>query len=418
MRIAVFTNQFPARVSTFFARDVTALRKAGVEIEVFTLYFEERRLWRFVPAAHRKQIEEGIRIHYPTKRGLFGYGARALIGRTRTSLPWCASVAVSAARYGAPQIGKSLYAVAHGASCAAEGTRPFDHILAYWGNYAATSALVFRDLTSTMTPFSLFLHAGIDLYRDQIVLERKLRAAKHIIVVCDFNRRFLQDKYPALYGEIEHKIHLHHLGIELSEYGYTPKRQASDRVIAVGHFCKVKGFDVLIRAIGSLRSRGIAVEADFAGDGPELAPCRKLTRQLALSDRIRFLGWLSPDQVRQKIARAAVLVHPSIGLGDAVPTVIKEAMSLGTAVVASDVAGIPELLDGGNCGVLAEPGDPEKLADGIANVVQNPVFRSQLAERARRRAETLFDIWANGRRLAELLAGQGASESTKTPAVA
>jgi glycosyltransferase involved in cell wall biosynthesis len=256
------------------------------------------------------------------------------------------------------------------------------------------------------------------LYRDQIVLERKLRAAKHIIVVCDFNRRFLQDKYPALYGEIEHKIHLHHLGIELSEYAYTPGRQAFDRVIAVGHFCKAKGFDVLIRAMRCLRSRGITVEVDFVGDGPELAACRKLARQFALSDHVRFLGWLSPDQVREKIARAAVLVHPSTGLGDAVPTVIKEAMSLGTAVVASGVAGIPELLDGGNCGVLVEPENPEKLADGIAKVVLHPALRIQLAERARRRAEALFDLWVNGRRLADLLAGQSASEATRAPAVA
>ena len=70
--------------------------------------------------------------------------------------------------------------------------------------------------------------------------------------------------------------------------------------------------------------------------------------------------------------RATLLVHPSIGLGDAVPTVIKEAMALGTPVVASAVAGIPELLDEGRCGVLTPPRDPVALSEAMERLLDAP----------------------------------------------
>src|SRR5581483_344592 len=197
---------------------------------------------------------------------------------------------------------------------------------------------------------------------------QKLQAATNIFVVCDFNRRFLATKYPSLYAGIAHKIHLHHLGIELSEYAFQPGRNASQRIVAVGRFCKPKGFDVLVRAFAHLRSRGSGAELVFVGGGPDLMLCQKLAESLGVAPHIRFLGWLSPAETKEEIAKATVLVHPSVMLGDAVPTVIKEAMCLGTPVVGSDIAGIPELLDQGNCGLLVTPGSPAGVEHALGSL--------------------------------------------------
>ena len=77
-------------------------------------------------------------------------------------------------------------------------------------------------------------------------------------------------------------------------------------------------------------------------------------------------------------------------------------MALGTPVIASRVAGIPEALDGG-CGVLVPPRDVPALADAIATLLGDAGLRRALADRARRRTEQQFDMTPNGARLAELL---------------
>ena len=102
------------------------------------------------------------------------------------------------------------------------------------------------------------------------------------------------------------------------------------------------------------------------------------------------------------MARATVLVHPSDGLGDGLPNVIREAMALGTPVIASDVAGIPDAL-GDGCGVLVPPQNPAAIADGIATLLADEGARARIAERARRRVEERYDVWQNGAALAALL---------------
>ena len=100
--------------------------------------------------------------------------------------------------------------------------------------------------------------------------------------------------------------------------------------------------------------------------------------------------------------RATLLVHPSDGLGDGLPNVIREGMALGAPVVASDVAGIPDALRDG-CGVLVPPKNAAALADSLAMLLGDPAARRDIAVRARRRTEEKYDLWKNGAQLARLL---------------
>ena len=142
---------------------------------------------------------------------------------------------------------------------------------------------------------------------------------------------------------------------------------------------------------------------ELIGDGIEADSLKRLAKELLISERVRFTGWCRPDEVRAAMEQATVLVHPSKGLGDAVPTVIKECMALGTPVVASDIAGIPELLDRGRCGMLVPPGNIQELANAIEALLINEVLRRRYAGAARRYAEEKFDLWRNGQDLANLL---------------
>jgi glycosyltransferase involved in cell wall biosynthesis len=171
----------------------------------------------------------------------------------------------------------------------------------------------------------------------------------------------------------------------------------------VGRLAPLKGYDYLLRAAAELRQRGIDIEVELVGDGDAAADLRALAAELQITDRVRFLGWLPFNEVRAAMNRATMLVHPSTGLGDAVPTVIKEAMALGLPVVASQVAGIPELLDNGNCGMLVPPQDVGALADAITAMLRSEERRLHYAEVGRAFAEQTFDLWRNGRWLTEHL---------------
>jgi len=406
MRIAVFTSQFPTRVSTFFARDIRALSDAGAEVEIFAIYPRSDVLWNFVP---RMLVDfPRNRIHHLSIRECVPLIARSTKRAAHVAVRTTMAVGWSALAHGPMALAKSLYVVPKAWAWASGQNASFDQVLSYWGNYAATCAYLFSQIRQI--PFSLFLHAGTDLYRGRILLREKLLAALNIVVVCEFNRQFLARTYPDFYPTIEHKIHVHHLGLDLNELYCDTSQRPLGRVLAVGSHEKNKGFQHLIRAIRILRDRGVGVTLDLVGDGPQSKALKLLVRDLELGECVRFHGWLAPDEVPAHMTKATVLVHPSTELGDAVPTVLKESMALGTPVIASDVAGIPELLDGGRCGLLVPPRNEDVLAGAIQMLVENERLRRDLAAAARKHAEAKFDMWRNGRRLFNILAGTDATE--------
>jgi glycosyltransferase involved in cell wall biosynthesis len=121
-----------------------------------------------------------------------------------------------------------------------------------------------------------------------------------------------------------------------------------------------------------------------------------------VADAVEFRGWLGADAVLDAMREATVLVHAPTA-PDAMPTVLKEAMAVGTPVIGSHLAGIPEILDDGRAGILVPPGDAVALATAIERLLADPERRRELAEAGRRRVEQLFDARRNGRLLAARL---------------
>jgi glycosyltransferase involved in cell wall biosynthesis len=164
-----------------------------------------------------------------------------------------------------------------------------------------------------------------------------------------------------------------------------------------------KGFADLIRAVGLLHDRKVPITCEIVGDGEEEKALKQLATRLGISEKVQFHGWLPFDQVKEKMRKATLLVHPSSELGDGLPNVVKEAMASGTPVIASDIAGIPEGLDFGRCGILTPPKNPQALADQMERLLARTELRRDLSHRARIFAEAKFDLWKNGKRLADLL---------------
>jgi len=77
---------------------------------------------------------------------------------------------------------------------------------------------------------------------------------------------------------------------------------------------------------------------------------------------------------------------------DGIPVVLMEAMALGVPVVSTRISGVPELIEDGRSGLLAEPDDDRGLAERIDRILTDPALAANLAAAARRKIEDEFDV--------------------------
>lgn len=133
------------------------------------------------------------------------------------------------------------------------------------------------------------------------------------------------------------------------------------KIIFAGRFSEEKGIDILLKAAKP------DWKLQFAGSGP---------LEHIIKNKGELLGWLSIKQLREKIGQADVLVLPSYTEG--LPNVILDAMMVGTPVVASNVGGIPELLQDGRAGILVPPGNPVALRNAIELILKDEVKRKEV----------------------------------------
>ena len=212
------------------------------------------------------------------------------------------------------------------------------------------------------------------------------------------------------------KVRIIHNGVDLDDYhpGVTQRgafRAAFDiapdaTVIGfTGLLTPRKGLEPLIRAAAEVLRTRPRVLFVAAGRVPyesaidHGAEYHALARSLGIADRFRFLGFL--EDVRPLVADCDVLVLPSFQ--EPFGRSVIEAMALGTAVVASRVGGLPEIVEHGVSGMLTPPGDVPALAAAIATLVDDPVRRAELAACGLERVHDHFDIRRLNERVQDVL---------------
>jgi glycosyltransferase involved in cell wall biosynthesis len=154
-------------------------------------------------------------------------------------------------------------------------------------------------------------------------------------------------------------------------------------VLAVGRLVEKKGFADLVDAAARVPGLHVAV----AGEGDLRPALEERARRLAAP--VTFLGALDRDAVAAALAGADVVAVPSVvdraGNVDGLPNVLLEALAAGRAVVATRVAGIPDVVEHAANGLLVAPGQPGELAAALALLAREPETRARLGREARRR---------------------------------
>lgn len=151
-------------------------------------------------------------------------------------------------------------------------------------------------------------------------------------------------------------------------------------VVFVGSLVQKKGLQDLFIALSAPELRQI--ELTVVGDGSYRGRLKALCHELALDERTRWRGVVSPREVASILRESDVLCLPSYTEGS--PNVIKEAMASGLPVVATRVGGIPDLVSHEQTGLLYEPGDVEGLKKCLVSLVQNHEMRERFGDEARR----------------------------------
>jgi glycosyltransferase involved in cell wall biosynthesis len=146
-------------------------------------------------------------------------------------------------------------------------------------------------------------------------------------------------------------------------------------VLFVGRLDPQKDPLTLVEAFRQVAAERRDVHLLLAGSGPLEQPIRDVVRASGLASRIHLAGRI--EDIAPVMRAASLLVLPSLWEG--MPNVVLEAMAAALPVVASDVEGVREALQGGSLGLLCRPGDAEAFADLINQVLSDTAGRSQVA---------------------------------------
>ncbi len=162
-------------------------------------------------------------------------------------------------------------------------------------------------------------------------------------------------------------------GVDLKRFSPVDRNAARDRLgltrttlLSVGFLIDRKGHDLVMRALLDLPG----VDLLIVGDGPQREVLRALPATLGIADRVRFVGEVPQDQLRDYYAAADLLVLASSREGWA--NVLLESMACGTRVAATNVWGAPEAITAPEAGILIEERTPQAIAKGVARLLQTP----------------------------------------------
>jgi glycosyltransferase involved in cell wall biosynthesis len=209
--------------------------------------------------------------------------------------------------------------------------------------------------------------------------------AAAILCVSHFVRNALMAR-----GFPPEKLETHYLGIDIPQNVILPPTGVSNAVLFVGRLVEKKGGDTLIDAMSMAQKTDPELELVVIGDGPLRRDLEK--RAATAGIKARFDGWQGEKEVRIAMRRALLLAVPSKAAGggdsEGLPTVIMEAMALGVPVIATNHAGIPEIVSNGVTGLLTPENDPAALAEAILTIKRDPEMAGRL------RGEAFADVRA------------------------
>jgi glycosyltransferase involved in cell wall biosynthesis len=289
-------------------------------------------------------------------------------------------------------------------------------------------ALVASELTGH--PFSFTAHAW-DVSMIRTFLREKVERARFVVTCTGENQRDLAGlPRPGKSA----RVFLNHHGVTLAHFT-PPAERPSDgvpRILACGALFERKGFADLVRACAILATDGVPFQCTIVGEGPQRGKLEAMIAASGLGDRVRLAGAMAHDDVIRRYADADIFVLPCLAravsviddeadilkgleawfegkasvIKDGIPNVLVEAMAMAVPVVSTLTAGIPELIEHEENGLLVPAREPRELAGAIRRLAENPQLRRTLGLRGVETVRARFDRGRTVSELADIFAAE------------
>jgi glycosyltransferase involved in cell wall biosynthesis len=157
-----------------------------------------------------------------------------------------------------------------------------------------------------------------------------------------------------------------------------------DYFLCLGRLSREKGLDLAIRAAGGIEGARLLV----VGEGPDRGALEREAAEHG-GGRVELIGYVTGEELERMIAAARFVVVPSRWYEN-LPYSVMEAMSAGKPVVASDIGGIPEMVDDGVTGLLFPHEDMYAMREHMKRLNSDEGLRRVMGDRAREKAERLY----------------------------
>lgn len=392
MKIAYLVNTYPRASHSFIRREIRALERRGLQVHRFAMRSDRAAL------VDPDDLAEDDLTEHVLKAGALRLAVSAFGWMaTRPGKAWAALRQAWAMGGQGNSRARHLIYLAEAAHVARRcHDMGIAHLHAHFGTNSAAVACLARLLDGPAYSFTVHGPEEFDAPA-ALSLSDKMQAAAFVVAISSYGRsqlwRWLS---PDHWGRVK----VVHCGIEPARFPEPAPLPDAPRLVAIGRFSEQKGFPLLISAMAEAAPRLPGLHLTLVGDGPLRPQIEGAIAAHDLSRRITLTGWRDEAGVRDELARAQALILPSFAEG--LPVVVMEALAAGRPVIATAIAGVPELVTSG-CGWLVPAGDAHALATAIRELAATP--RDRLAEMGlagRARVFARHDIDTEAAKLATL----------------
>jgi colanic acid/amylovoran biosynthesis glycosyltransferase len=398
VKLGYIINTYPRVSHSFIRREVLALERLGWDVHRFAMRSAKAEL--VDPA----DIAEDARTEHLLKTGAWPLAKVALGWITRRPARGFAGLWL-AWRCGA-RANDRLRHLIYLAEAAVIAQRCYDlripHLHAHFGTNSTTVAMLAHAVGG---PSYSFTTHGPEEFDAPVALSlgEKVQRAAFAVAISSYGRSQLCRWVSLADWD---RIHVVHCGIEPWRFADpAPLPPGGPHLVAIGRLAEQKGFALLIAAMAEAIRTLPDLHLTLVGDGPLHAMLVAQTARLGLQKHITFAGWQDESGVRHALAAGTALILPSFAEG--LPVVVMEAMAAGRPIIATSIAGVPELVTP-ETGWLVPAGDAAALADAIRSLATTPpetLARMGLA--ARTRVLARHDINTEAEKLTTLFASRG-----------
>jgi len=274
-----------------------------------------------------------------------------------------------------------------------------DRIHAHFANNAALKGYLFSKFLEV--PFSCTGHGSEILLYPEPYLRELILNSRPFITISNYNKKILVDRYQIP----DDKIQVNYCGVNIEYFTRdTTTFPEIFTIVSITALKQIKGVHTLLEACRLLKMRSIRFNCRIIGDGEDKAKLKRFINENnlnSLNSQVLLIGAVDPEKIKNELQHSSVFVLSSLSEG--IPIAVMEAMAMKLPVIATDITGLPEIIENGKNGYLVPSADSQAITDKIIELYHNPGLRTELGKEARKTVENKFNLKTNVGRFEELI---------------